>query len=154
MEQEKNENKKLTKNLETLVIDNTKLKESNYELRERISNLNSDLDNRVKELGELKVIVKKNQSLIKQLEEEKKAKSVICEQREKDYEDIKGKLDAEIQRHKSTQAKLESARQECSSNNVLFLEVDNYEVNFNSKLLIKSECVVNYFSGCRKVLKT
>ncbi|XP_008544014.1 GRIP and coiled-coil domain-containing protein 2 [Microplitis demolitor] len=127
LEQEKNENKKLTKNLETLVIDNTKLKESNYELRERISNLNSDLDNRVKELGELKVIVKKNQSLIKQLEEEKKAKSVICEQREKDYEDIKGKLDAEIQRHKSTQAKLESARQECSSNNVLFLEVDNYE---------------------------
>ncbi|KAG8042105.1 hypothetical protein G9C98_000096 [Cotesia typhae] len=127
LEQEKNENKKLTKNLETLVIDNTKLKESNYEYREHISTLNSDLDNHVKELAEVRSVIKKNVGLILLLEEEKKAKTVICQQREKDYEEIKAKLEAEIQAHKNTKARLESAKQECSSNNVLFLEVDNYE---------------------------
>ncbi|CAD6221227.1 GSCOCG00005100001-RA-CDS [Cotesia congregata] len=127
LEQEKNENKKLTKNLETLVIDNTKLKESNYEYRERISTLISDLDNNVKDLAEVRSVIKKNVGLILLLEEEKKAKTVICQQREKDYEEIKVKLEAEIQAHKNTKARLESAKQECSSNNVLFLEVDNYE---------------------------
>ncbi|KAH0541036.1 GRIP and coiled-coil domain-containing protein 2 [Cotesia glomerata] len=127
LEQEKNKNKKLTKNLETLVIDNTKLKESNYEYRERISTLTSDLDNNVKELAEVRSVIKKNVGLILLLEEEKKAKTVICQQREKDYEEIKAKLEAEIQAHKTTKARLESAKQECSSNNVLFLEVDNYE---------------------------
>lgn len=154
MEQEKNENKKLTKNLETLVIDNTKLKESNYEYRERISTLNSDLDNHVKELAEVRSVIKKNVGLILLLEEEKKAKTVICQQREKDYEEIKAKLEAEIQAHKNTKARLESAKQECSSNNVLFLEVDNYEVYFIFKLEVDDCITIIYLFCCRKVLKT
>lgn len=71
---------------------------------------------------------KKNQKLIKALEEEKRAEGMIREQREKDVEDLKSQLEEEIQSHKITKGKLDTAKQDRASNNVLFLEVDNYEV--------------------------
>lgn len=98
------------------------MKESNYELKDNVSYLTSDLENRTKEIVELKNNLTKSQNLLKKLEEEKKAEVLIREQRDKDYEEIKEKLEIEIQAHKHTRA-------QCTSNNVLFLEVDNYEVN-------------------------
>lgn len=127
MEQEKKEKRQITKNLETLVLENTNLKESLYEEKENVSRLNSDLDFRTKELTEYKNIIKKNQLLIKKLEEEKRAEVVIREQREKDYEEMKNKLEIEVQLNKSKKAELDAVKQERSSNNVLSLEVDNYE---------------------------
>ncbi|KAK0168434.1 hypothetical protein PV327_002234 [Microctonus hyperodae] len=126
LEQQKNENKKLIKNLEVLVVDNTTLKQSHYDLKENIVQLTSDLENRTKEIAELKVALKKKQGTLKSLEEAKKADVLIREQREKDYENIKLKLEDEILSHKNTQIQLDIAKQECSSNNVLCLEVDNY----------------------------
>ncbi|XP_034948784.1 GRIP and coiled-coil domain-containing protein 2-like [Chelonus insularis] len=127
LDKQKNENKKLTKNLEMLIVNNTSLKQTNYELKDTIASLNLDLENRNKELSELKNILKKKNSLMKKLEDEQKATKVICDQKEKDYETMKVKLESEIQSHKATQAKLDAAKQECSSNNVILLEVDNYE---------------------------
>ncbi|KAK0085536.1 hypothetical protein PV325_004975 [Microctonus aethiopoides] len=126
LEQQKNENKKLIKNLEVLVVDNTTLKQSHYDLKENIVQLTNDLENRNKEIAELKVALKKKHSTLKSLEEAKKADALIREQREKDYENIKLKLESEILSHKNTQIQLDIAKQECSSNNVLCLEVDNY----------------------------
>ncbi|XP_015111846.1 GRIP and coiled-coil domain-containing protein 2 [Diachasma alloeum] len=142
LEEQKSENRKITKNLETLVLENTTLKQCQYEQRDNVAHVNSDLENRTKELTELKAIFKKNQSLIKKLEEEKRAEVMIREQREKDYEDMKNQLEAEIQAHRTTKGQLDTARQERASNNVLFLEVDNYErsiEDLKSKLADESE---------------
>ncbi|XP_063993933.1 GRIP and coiled-coil domain-containing protein 2 [Diachasmimorpha longicaudata] len=142
LEAQKSENRKITKNLETLVLENTTLKQSQYEQRENVAHINSDLENRTKELAELKAIFKKNQSLIKKLEDEKRAEVMIREQREKDYEEMKNQLEAEIQAHRTTKGQLDTARQERATNNVLFLEVDNYErsiEDLKSKLADESD---------------
>ncbi|XP_011299906.1 GRIP and coiled-coil domain-containing protein 2 [Fopius arisanus] len=142
LEEQRTDNKKITKNLETLVLENTTLKQSHYDQKEIVAQTNSDLDNRTRELAELKTIFKKNQSSIKKLEDEKRAEVMIREQRESDYEDIKNQLESEIQAHKTTKGLLETAKQERASNNVLSLEVDNYEKSIEdlkSKLIDESE---------------
>ncbi|KAF7992571.1 hypothetical protein HCN44_004915 [Aphidius gifuensis] len=147
IEIEKKEKKQLTKNLETLVIENTNLKESFYEEKENTSRLNQDIDIKTKEINDLKLIIKKNQILIKKLEEEKRADVLIKEQKEKDYDDIKNKLDIEIQLNKTKTAQLDAIKQEKSNNNVLSLEVDNYEKSIDAlKIKLSDES-----STCHKL---
>ena len=128
LEKQKSDNKKISKNLETVVLDNASLKETLYEERETVARCKLDIERRTKEITSLENSLKNQQALVKKLTEEKKAEMLIREQREKDYESIKSKLEAEIQSHKSTRLLLDAAKQERTTNSVLSLEVDNYEV--------------------------
>lgn len=128
MEQEKSENKKLQKNLETLCLENSTLKESLYEKKETITGLSGEVDRLSKEQSRLESIVKQCQETIKELRDERKAESMIRKQRDKEYDEMKNSLNAEKEAHKATKAKLETSKHECNTKSVLSLEVHNYEV--------------------------
>lgn len=128
LEKQRAENKKISKNLETVVLENASLKESLYEERESHALCKKELERRTKAVTNLENSLKNEQKNLKKAVDEKKAESLIKEQREKDYEEIKQKLQAEIQSHEATKAHLEAAKQERTTNSVLSLEVDNYEV--------------------------
>ncbi|XP_043280439.1 GRIP and coiled-coil domain-containing protein 2-like [Venturia canescens] len=127
LEKQRAENKKISKNLETVVLENASLKESLYEERESHALCKKELERRIKAITNLENSLKNEQKNSKKVIEEKKAESLIKEQREKDYEEMKNKLQEEIQSHEATKAMLEAAKQERTTNSVLSLEVDNYE---------------------------
>lgn len=129
LEKQKGDNKKISKNLETVVVENASLKEALYEERESVARSKLEIERRTKEIASLESALKNQQALVKRINDERKAETVIREQREKDYEEIKSKLEAEIQAHKATRAQLDAAKQERTTNSVLSLEVDNYEVS-------------------------
>ncbi|XP_012263781.2 GRIP and coiled-coil domain-containing protein 2 [Athalia rosae] len=127
LEQEKNENKKISKNLESICIENASLKESLYEKKDAIARLTGEIERLSKEQSRLETVIKHSQDTIKELRDEKKAKLLIREQRDKDYEEMTASLNLEKEAHKVTKAKLEATKQECSTKSVLSLEVENYE---------------------------
>ncbi|XP_015609304.1 GRIP and coiled-coil domain-containing protein 2 [Cephus cinctus] len=127
LEQEKCENKKLEKNLESLISENTSLKESLYEKKENITRLSNKNEYLSKENAKLQLILKQNQDKINVLMDEIKTELVIREQKDKEYEEMKSTLNLEIDTRKTIQAQLESFKQEYAMNNVLSLEVENYE---------------------------
>ncbi|XP_012278063.1 GRIP and coiled-coil domain-containing protein 2 [Orussus abietinus] len=127
IEKQKTENKKLVKNLETTISENLTLKESLYENEEHIQRLTSEVECLSKKNVKMTAALKRNQELIKEMQDEKRAESVIKEQQVKDYEKIKHSLSMEIEAHKATQIKLDAIQHECNSNSVLSLEVQNYE---------------------------
>ncbi|XP_046743878.1 GRIP and coiled-coil domain-containing protein 2-like [Diprion similis] len=127
LEQAKDENKKLSKNLETLCMDNSSLKEALYEKKNTITRLTAEVDRFTKEQSRLETLVKQCQDTIKALKDERKAEIMIREQKDKEYEEMKTSLNLEKEAHKTTKAKLEATKQECNTKSVLSLEVQNYE---------------------------
>ena len=127
MEQQKSENKKLMKNIETLVGENTSLKESLYNEKDNVSQLSLKLEKFSKEKNKFESAIKQSQEQNKKLSEEIKAEVVIREQMSKKYETLKNNLECEIQSHKTARSKLDSIKQEHTSSSVLSLEVENYE---------------------------
>ena len=67
---------------------------------------------------------------IKELNNELRAESLIRQEKSKECDDLKNSLDAEIRAHKLSKVRLDDMKHECTSNNVLSLEVANYEVLF------------------------
>ena len=65
---------------------------------------------------------------VKDLNNELKAEQMVRQQKTKECEDIKNSLEAEIRAHKSTRTRLDDMKHDRTSNNVLSLEVANYEV--------------------------
>ena len=128
MEQRKAENKKLMKNIETLVSENASLKESLYNEKDSTAQLSAKLEQFIKEKSKLESTIKHSQEQIKKLSEELKADVVLREQKTKEYEIVKNNLEAEVQAHKATRLQLDTVKQERTSNSVLSLEVENYEV--------------------------
>lgn len=134
LEREKNENKKICKNLESLCLENSSLKESLYEKKDAIHRLTSEVDRLTKEHGRLELVVKQSQDKIKELNDGKKAEVLIREQKDKEYEEMKTSLNLEREAHKATKAKLETTKRESNTKSVLSLEVHNYEVRQNREI--------------------
>lgn len=127
LEREKNENKKISKNLESLCMENSTLKESLYEKKDAIIRLTGEVERLTKEQSRLESIIKQSQDAIRELKDEKKAELLIREQKDKEYDEMKGCLNLEKEAHKATKARLEATKQECNTRSVLSLEVENYE---------------------------
>lgn len=117
------------KNIETLVSENASLKESLYNEKDSTTQLTARLEQFIKEKPKLENTIKHSQEQIKKLNEELKADLVLREQKAKEYEALKNNLESEVQAHKATRSQLDSIKQERTSNSVLSLEVENYEVH-------------------------
>lgn len=116
------------KTVETLVSQNASLKENVFEGKDTVSSQTAQIKQLNKERANLESTNKQFMEDVKKLKNEIKALKVIREQKDKEYEEMKTNLEAEISGHKSTKSQLDALKQERATNNVLSLEVENYEV--------------------------
>lgn len=116
------------KTVETLVSQNASLKENVFEGKDTVSSQTAQIKQLNKERANLESTNKQFMEDMKKLKNEIKALKVIREQKDKEYEEMKTNLEAEISGHKSTKSQLDALKQERATNNVLSLEVENYEV--------------------------
>lgn len=116
------------KTVETLVSQNASLKENVFEGKDTVSSQTAQIKQLNKERANLESTNKQFMEDVKKLKNEIKALKVIREQKDKEYEEMKTNLEAEISGHKSTKSQLDAWKQERATNNVLSLEVENYEV--------------------------
>lgn len=124
----RNENKKLSKTSENLTSVNNGLKDALANQKQNSIQHMTLVTSLTEEKGKLQTQLDKVEKKCKEKSNELKAESVIRLQRIKDYEDIKNLLEIEKQAHKATLTKLEEMKHEKTNNNVLSLEVANYEV--------------------------
>ena len=124
----KNENKRLIKRLENLVLENDSLKDSVAVEKKETALLVVKVNNLSEEKLKLENTCEQLEKKIKELNNELKAELLLRQQKSKEYEDLKISLDNEVKAHKSTCARLDNMKHDHKSNNVLSLEVANYEV--------------------------
>lgn len=124
----KKENKRLIKRLENLVLENDSFKDTIIKEKKEVAELTSKLTGLSEEKTKLETTCDKLEKKIKDLNNELRAESVIRQQKTKECEEIKNSLETEIRAHKSTRTKLDDMKHDRTSNNVLSLEVANYEV--------------------------
>ncbi|KAL7287628.1 hypothetical protein TKK_0018273 [Trichogramma kaykai] len=123
----KNENKRLTKRLETLVLENDSFRDTIMKEKRDLSEATAKINNLLEEKIKLESNCDQLEKKIKELNYELKAEVVLRQQKAKEYEDMKTALDAELKAHKATLAKMDNMKFDRKSNNVLSLEVANYE---------------------------
>lgn len=124
----KNENKRLTKRLENLVLENDSFKDTIIKEKKEVAQLAAKITCLTEEKAKFESTCEQLEKKVKDLNNELKAESMVRQQKTKECEDIKNLLDAEIRAHKSTRTRLDDMRHDRTSNNVLSLEVANYEV--------------------------
>ncbi|XP_014211833.1 GRIP and coiled-coil domain-containing protein 2 [Copidosoma floridanum] len=123
----KNENKRLIKRFETLVLENDSFKDSIMKEKKQVEQVTAKITSLTEEKVKLESTCEQLEKKIKDLNSELKAELMIRQQITKEYEDLKNSLEAEVKAHKSTKTRLDDMKHNKTSNNVLSLEVANYE---------------------------
>ena len=124
----KNENKRLIKRLESIVLENDLFKDTIVKEKKEASQLATKITGLSEEKTKLENSREQLQKKVRDLSNEIKAELMIRQQKSKECEDLKNSLEAEVRNHKSTRALLDDMKHDRTSNNVLSLEVANYEV--------------------------
>ncbi|XP_058791903.1 GRIP and coiled-coil domain-containing protein 2 [Phymastichus coffea] len=128
----KNENKRLTKRLESLVLENDSLKDTVNKEKKELAQLTAKFTSFTEENSKLETACEQLEKKVKDLNNELKAESMVRQQKTKECEDLKKSLEAEVRSHKSTRTRLDDMKHDRTSNNVLSLEVANYEKSIDT----------------------
>lgn len=128
----KNENKRLIKRLESLVLENDSFKDTIVKEKREVTQLTSQLSSLTEEKKKLENTCEQMEKRIKDLNNEVKAELMVRQQKTKECEDLKNSLEAEKRAHQTTRTRLDDMKHDRTSNNVLSLEVANYEVFITS----------------------
>jgi chromosome segregation ATPase len=124
----KDENKRLIKRFENIVLENDLLKDTITKEKKEVAQLAAKVTCLEKEKTKLEATCEQLEKKVKDLNNEIKAESMVRQQKTKECEDLKNSLESEIKSHKSTRTRLDDMKHDRTSNNVLSLEVANYEV--------------------------
>ncbi|KAJ8682709.1 hypothetical protein QAD02_018501 [Eretmocerus hayati] len=136
----KNENKRLIKRLENLVLENDSFKDTIIKEKKEVAQLNTKISSLLEEKNKFELSCELLEKKVKDLNNEIKAESMVRQQKTKECEDLKNSLETEVKAHKSTRTRLDDMRHDRTSNNVLSLEVANYEKSIETiKLKLDGE---------------